>query len=93
MLARQVTYEKITQRLVGLKLSEPVPPGRRLLAEGKPAGVITSVAISPRFGAIALGVVKRPHYMAGTRLEVEVQGIDQPVDAITFEPPFHKPLV
>jgi folate-binding protein YgfZ len=93
VLARQVTYDKVTQRLVGLRLSEPVAPGRRLLVEGKPAGVVTSAAESPRFGAIALGVVKRPHYVAGTRLEVEAQGIDHPVDAITFEPPFYKPLV
>jgi len=74
VLARQVTYDKVTQRLVGLRLSEPAAPGVRLLAEGKPAGVVTSAAVSPRFGAIALGVVKRPHYEAGTRLEVETKG-------------------
>ncbi len=73
VLARQVTYDKVTQRLVGLKLSEPVTPGKRLLAEGKPAGVVTSAAVSPRFGAIALGVVKRPHHEVGTRLEVETE--------------------
>jgi folate-binding protein YgfZ len=74
VLARQVTYDKVTQRLVGLKLSQPVTPGRRLLAVGKPAGVITSAAVSPRFGAIALGVVKRPHHEVGTRLELETKG-------------------
>ena len=66
VIARQLTYDKVTQRLVGLRLDEPVAPGGRLLAEGKPVGVITSAAVSPRFGAIALGVVKRPHHEVGT---------------------------
>lgn len=87
VIARQLTYDKVTQRLVGLRLDGPVAPGGRLLAEGKPVGVITSAAVSPRFGAIALCVVKRPHHAVGTRLEVVVDGRDQPVQAITYEPP------
>ncbi|MGW8249681.1 MAG: CAF17-like 4Fe-4S cluster assembly/insertion protein YgfZ [Anaerolineales bacterium] len=74
VIARQITYDKVTRKLVGLKLETPVQPGTRLLAEGAPVGEITSAAVSPRFGAIALGMVKRPHFEAGTRLQLEVDG-------------------
>lgn len=74
VLARQITYDKVTQQLVKLELDKPVLTGTRLLVENKPVGVVTSLAISPRFGAIALGVVKRPHHAVETRLECEAGG-------------------
>ena len=78
VLARQVTYDKVTQRLVSLRLDAPLPAGMRLYFEDKPAGEITSAAVSPRFGAVALAVVKRPYFEPGTILmagEVEVRGL------------------
>lgn len=74
VIARQVTYDKVTRHLVGLKLEQPVTAGTPLLAEGTPVGVVTSAVVSPRFGAVALGVVKRPHHEAGTPLEVDGAG-------------------
>jgi len=71
VIARQVTYDKITQRLSGVRLDSQMNPGRRLWAGEKLAGVITSSAQSPRFGIIALAMLKRPHDLPGTRLEVE----------------------
>lgn len=68
VIARQITYDKVTRRLVGLKLDAAVPPGTALRKEAKPAGVITSVVDSPRFGPIALAVVKRPHFEIGEEL-------------------------
>jgi tRNA-modifying protein YgfZ len=59
ILARQVTYDKVTQKLRGLLLTGEAAPGDRVWAEGKPAGEITSAALSPRLGWIALAVLKR----------------------------------
>lgn len=59
VLARQITYDKITQRLCGLRLSAAVSPGMHLWSDGKQAGVVTSSGNSPRFGHIALAIVKR----------------------------------
>lgn len=68
VLARQTTYDKVTQHLVRLQLDAPAQAGERLWAGGKPVGVITSAAVSPRSGALALGVVKRPYHEQGAEL-------------------------
>jgi folate-binding protein YgfZ len=70
VIARQINYDKVTQHLTGLKLSSPAEPGDRAWAEGKAVGTITSFALSPRWGAIALAVVKRPFQQPGTLLAV-----------------------
>ena len=75
VLARQVSYDKVTQSLVGLRLESAATPGMRLWIEGRAVGSITSAALSPRFGPIGLGVVKRPHQEPGTRLAL---GSDTP---------------
>jgi folate-binding protein YgfZ len=74
VLARQVTYDKVTQQLCGLRLAAPASPGSRLWAEGKAAGMLTSAAISPRFGPVGLGIVKRPYATPHTRLQVGEPG-------------------
>lgn len=71
VLARQITYDKITQHLSGVRLDSQMSPGRRLWAGEKLAGVITSSAQSPRYGIIALAMLKRPHNLPDTRLEAE----------------------
>ncbi len=68
VIARQISYDKVTRHLVGISLTEPAPVGSVVEAEGKVAGKITSVAVSPRFGPIALGVLKRPWHVPGTEL-------------------------
>lgn len=71
VIARQITYDKVTQHLCGLRLEQPVQPGVRVwAADGIPAGKITSAATSPRFGEIALAVVKRPHHEPGSAVKV-----------------------
>lgn len=81
VVARQLTYDKVTQHLCGLRLENRTRPGERLWAmDGSPAGKVTSAAASPRFGEIALAVVKRPHHqpgetlMVGETLETAVKG-------------------
>jgi len=42
--------------------------------EGRGAGEVTSAAVSPRFGPLALAVIKRPHFAPGTAISVAVDG-------------------
>jgi folate-binding protein YgfZ len=87
ILARQITYDKVTQRLCGLKLNELPELGERAWVEDKTVGTITSVAESPRLGTIGLAIVKRPHDQAGTILELGEQpgsGISGEVAPLPF---------
>jgi tRNA-modifying protein YgfZ len=70
IIARQLTYDKVTRQLVGLRLEAPAGPGAALKSEGKPAGLITSATVSPRFGPIALAVIKRTFLDLDASLEV-----------------------
>lgn len=66
VLARQVNYDKITRHLAGIRLKAPVEVGAKVTADGKAIGEITSSAVSPHFGPIALAVLRRPHHEAGS---------------------------
>ncbi len=70
VIARQVNYDKVTRGLVGLQLAAPVDAGAQVRADGRPVGQVTSVATSPRFGEIALAVLKRPFDQKGTQIHV-----------------------
>jgi tRNA-modifying protein YgfZ len=72
VIARQMTYDKVTRRLVGLFLGEEIPLGAQVRGEGKPVGVITSAVLSPRYGPIALSIIKRPYHQPGTELIVDL---------------------
>jgi tRNA-modifying protein YgfZ len=71
VIARQMNYDKVTKNLVGLYLEKDAGQGSQLQAEGKPAGKVTSCVRSPRFGPIALAMVKRPFNQDGTELIVK----------------------
>jgi folate-binding protein YgfZ len=51
----------VNQRLMGLQASSdaPLPPAAELFREEKASGRITSPVHSPRFGSIALGMIRR----------------------------------
>jgi folate-binding protein YgfZ len=70
VIARQITYDKVTKKLVGIKLDRPAAVGAELNADGKSAGILTSAANSPRFGLIGLGVVRRQYAENGTKFSV-----------------------
>ena len=72
VLARQINYDKITRELVGLKMEDIQYPGETLwsLEDGKKVGVITSSTLSPKYGPIALGIVKRPFNQPGTEVRI-----------------------
>lgn len=78
IIARQITYDKVTRQMVGLSLSGKVEPGARVstLVDNKNVGEITSYAHSPRFGHIALAVVRKPHHDPGTEMVVTGKGAD-----------------
>lgn len=76
VIARQINYDKITRHLVGLQVSEASELGESLYAldSNQPAGKITSLAESPRFGPIALAVVRRPYDKPGSELRIGNEG-------------------
>jgi folate-binding protein YgfZ len=87
VIARQITYDKITKRLVGVRLDAPVNAGAAVLAEDRRAGEVTSAVESPRLGPIALAVIKRPHFDPGTPVTLNTAegAVGGTVVALPFE--------
>jgi folate-binding protein YgfZ len=76
VVARLNTYQKIKQRLFGLKLETPLAMSAvantkiQLKGEGRDAGFLTSSVESPRWGAIALGYVRTDFQQPDRALQV-----------------------
>jgi len=87
ILARQITYDKVTQHMCGLYLEETRSSGERVWFEGKAVGTLTSCVRSPRFGAIGLAILKRPHHTPGTALRIGIQP-EEGVPAVVTTLPF-----
>ncbi len=68
IIARQITYDKVTRALVQLRSNAPLAAGSALTVDGRDAGVVTSVAADETGAPIALAIVKRPYSEPGTRL-------------------------
>ena len=69
-------HGRVVRKLVTLNIdgsSEDASPlrGARLFADDRDVGSITSAAISPRVGVVAMGYVHRDFVAAGSRLAVE----------------------
>lgn len=76
IIARQVTYDKVTRSLVGVTGEALPEPGTPLQAEGREVGKITSVAFSPALGApVGLAIVKRLYDVAGAELQAAGQTV------------------
>ena len=73
IVARLRARGKVNHLLVGLRLESSALPivGTKLMAEGRVTGEVTSVALSPTEGPIALGFVRREHAETGTQIEFE----------------------
>lgn len=70
---------RVAKKLVPLRFERPAPPaGARLHAGDRDIGFITSVAESPRLGAIGLGYVHRDFTSPGTTLQ---EGLVAPAGA------------
>lgn len=55
-------------------------PGSELLLEGRTVGRATSVVVSPRFGAIGLGLLHQRGVAAGTQLDLDSGGTAEVVE-------------
>ncbi len=92
IIARQITYDKVTRELAGLRISAssvepsaaPLQPGDVVHAEGKAIGAVTSAALSPRFGPLALAILKRPWQQPGERVHVGETETPAEVCALPF---------
>ncbi|MDW8269091.1 MAG: glycine cleavage T C-terminal barrel domain-containing protein [Anaerolineae bacterium] len=84
VIARQITYDKVTRRLVGLRPEAPVPVGAEVLAEGRTVGQVTSAALSPRLGPLALAYIKRPFHQPDTRLLLRHDGQETPAVVVAL---------
>jgi folate-binding protein YgfZ len=62
---------RVARRLVGLRSGDEMAAGAKLFAGEREIGFVTSAAISPASGAIALGYVHRDFTSAGTDVAVE----------------------
>lgn len=83
VVARMRSRGRLSHRLVGLGgLSEPLRVGSHVLVGGHRIGEVTSSALSPSAGAIALAYLRLPHDAVGTR--VEVDGAPAEVVALPF---------
>lgn len=72
VIARQITYDKITQRMCGLHLEASAIPGTPVWGENRQIGTVTSAVRSPRFGWLALAILRRPNFAPGTELQVGI---------------------
>ena len=61
---------RVVKKLVGLRLTGEAVAGARIVSGEREVGVVTSVAKSPRLGAIALGYVHRDFTTPGTSVKV-----------------------
>lgn len=66
IIARMDSRGRLAKRLMGLQLSAPATAPAKLDVDGKEAGDLTSVVVSPRFGPIALAYVRSAHAEPGT---------------------------
>ena len=78
-------HGRVAKRLVQLRSSDAVRPGDRITASGKDVGVVTSAAVSPALGPVALGYVHRDFVEPGTEVTVQNDGVDVPA-TVTSRP-------
>ena len=71
IIARQITYDKVTRSLVRLRSDLPLTAGDPISVDGRRVGSVTSSALSPTRGPLALAIVKQPHNVEGASVSVE----------------------
>jgi aminomethyltransferase len=73
----------VNRALRGLRLARPVEPGTAVSADGREVGRVTTAAVSPRLGPIAMAYVHRNHFAPGTA--VDVAGVAATVASLPLE--------
>jgi tRNA-modifying protein YgfZ len=71
-------HGRVAKKLVGLRSIDALRAGDRITASGKDVGVVTSAAISPTRGPVALGYVHRDYVEPGTEVHVLHDGAEIP---------------
>ncbi len=71
IIARQLTYDKVTRSLVRLRGDLPLTEGAPVSVNDRAVGTVTSSAYSPEAGPLALAILKRPHNVEGATVTVE----------------------
>ena len=71
IIARQLTYDKVTRSLVRLRSDLPLTEGAPVSVKDRVVGAVTSSGHSPTAGPMALAILKRPHNVAGVAVTVE----------------------
>ncbi len=71
IIARQLTYDKVTRSLVRLRSELPLTEGATVTANDRAAGTVTSSGRSPAYGPLALAVLKRPYNAEDAIVTVE----------------------
>lgn len=61
----------VNRALRGLRLAAPAAAGAPVTVGGQGVGRVTTAAVSPRLGPVALAYVHRNHFADGTAVEVE----------------------
>lgn len=69
VIARQLTYDKASHSLCGIRLKDNVAEGAKLSNQEKEIGRITSLTESPIFGLIGLAIIKRPFNQPGMNVQ------------------------
>ena len=62
---------RVARKLVGLRLESPATRDAKVFAGDREVGVITSAAVAPVIGPIALGYLHRDFVAAGTSVDVD----------------------
>jgi len=75
----------VNKLLRGLRLAGPVAAGAAIRADGREIGRVTTAAVSPRLGPIAMGYVHRGRFEPGTR--VDVGGREATVETLPLDRP------
>ncbi|MCB0081325.1 MAG: aminomethyltransferase family protein [Caldilineaceae bacterium] len=86
IIARQITYDKVTKTLVGLRSEQLLEAGADVTVEGRSVGEVTSAGHSPALGApVALAIIKRPHNAPGSAVKaggVKAEVVELPFVAV-----------
>ena len=72
-MARLDTYDKVKQRLVGLRVQDGPPPvrGAAVMAGDRQVGEVTSATLSTRLeSVVALAYLRKTHCAPGTHLVI-----------------------
>lgn len=71
IIARQITYDKVTRFLAGVTGDAAFSSGDTVTVDGRAVGVVTSAVYSPQQAChVGLAVLRRPHHEAGQRVQI-----------------------